>query len=549
MGVQRVATRRNAQTEIVIECLLELLAQRLHAGRLIDEWVIESQVHFESAWASDIWDHRLSVTRAGSGVTAEIWCQTTCYKGNVAGKPEPNKTYEVRETLVEAVSVRQRADQVDAIVRTVHITVGDKDYAYGWFVPAKMSTFDQSLYIAMPDGDIFAAIETAAGLSTAEFRIREALASAVAPGGSLAAAVAPVVDALYAWVAEQGMDSQRLADSQYSAVAAYVQSHAGEIADGVQRSLNGGLNIKGRYQGEQTGVEADDSHLLHHALDELHAGNPFLRAADHVLADWPGFGADVNSAVSDVDPLPAVVRKLWTRPMEQRLVLRRLLMRAGANEAIEYVQDVDVAGVSEHNLYGGDHSSTQVDAIADSVAQSLESRGIGSAAELRVWLTGARARGVLKESRRLEGQNGSQVKPALHYVEQALQEHGFAVGDVPKSLRLGFHATLAEGIAAVRPYANLVGITRPSGELAGILKAKFFREPEFPRRCKEEAYVAFTMRHRVDEQQIAPVFLPPLIMFIDMAEDLVPPPRALRRLQGFGWTVAFRIDQLIDAIG
>jgi len=38
-------------------------------------------------------------------------------------------------------------------------------------------------------------------------------------------------------------------------------------------------------------------------------------------------------------------------------------------------------------------------------------------------------------------------------------------------------------------------------------------------------------------------------MFVDMPENYTPPEYALRRLSGFGWTVAFSAEEIVSLIG
>ncbi|HHU1968775.1 TPA: hypothetical protein ACUA66_004395, partial [Escherichia coli] len=155
MGVQTLATIRNSNVELFIHFILLKFANNLKSKGDVISYKVEQQIKFYSDIANDIWDHKLTLL-TNDNKSIEFWGQTTCYKGNARGVPEPNKTYEVRETLVEGLCIRQYFDErpyVDS--RTIHFTVGDPRYTYKWFLDLKQSIFDKSIYIGEPNYDIF----------------------------------------------------------------------------------------------------------------------------------------------------------------------------------------------------------------------------------------------------------------------------------------------------------------------------------------------------------------------------------------------------------
>ena len=123
MTSQRTATKRNAQAEQVSHFILKYFAQNLLDSNLITEYSVGTQEQFNSEISRDRWDHTLKI-QLSEEKSVEIWGQTTCYKGHIDGATESNKTYEVRETLTEALSlVAAKSPEND--FRTIHITFGD----------------------------------------------------------------------------------------------------------------------------------------------------------------------------------------------------------------------------------------------------------------------------------------------------------------------------------------------------------------------------------------------------------------------------------------
>ena len=86
-GVQSYAAERNANAELYVEFLLDSYAKRLLQRGAIQSYEIQSQKLYQSDIASDIWDHFLTFYEIGQKKQIELWCQTTCYKGNLSGKP------------------------------------------------------------------------------------------------------------------------------------------------------------------------------------------------------------------------------------------------------------------------------------------------------------------------------------------------------------------------------------------------------------------------------------------------------------------------------
>lgn len=81
-----------------------------------------------------------------------------------------------------------------------------------------------------------------------------------------------------------------------------------------------------------------------------------------------------------------------------------------------------------------------------------------------------------------------------------------------------------------------------------LLKAKFFREQEFARRCKEEAFVGLTLNYSLHDNTFSKRYPFPLIMFIDMPHDCNPSEYSLNRLTSFGWSLSFTPQELLHKL-
>ncbi len=145
-SIQLHATLRNEYVEIFVDFAIRKALEMLKEKGVIKEVVLpERHKIFKAIDASDVFDHFFKI-KFSSGGEVEYWGQTTCYKGNDLGIPEANKTYEIRETLIEALTLRRHLLAEDKKFRTFHFTFGPSDYTYGWFAGAKENTFDWSFY-------------------------------------------------------------------------------------------------------------------------------------------------------------------------------------------------------------------------------------------------------------------------------------------------------------------------------------------------------------------------------------------------------------------
>ena len=546
MGVQSFATSRNAQVETFIEYLLEHYCEQLIAEGRINDYKIESQKHYVSDIASDVWDHFVSFYDNVFSNEVELWCQTTCYKGNKTGKPESNKTYEVRETLVEAISFRKYIRGNNGVVRTIHFTVGPKKYTYGWFAPAKEHTFDLSLYLDVEDGDIFEIISEAYEGVASEYQVKGNFTKAIKSATSLGDIISSACSRLSHWHVVESMPIQKFADRQYELVEAEFEDRRTEIEESITRSINAGIDIKKRCNDLVHGADEKDEFIIE-TVDLLLEKNPFIKNAKRAIADWRSFSHQIDKIAEESSELPDFIRNLWNSDKDLRLLVRRLLFRINASGAINYVQDVEIQGVTEHNLYKGDHTEVQVNLIIDHIMERLSCSTVDT---LRNDLISNKAKGILRSSIWFEARNGTDLRPSFDYIEIVLKSKGFNIRKASSltDKPVGYHAQLVNCDETVNPYTNLKVIVDSDGCLLAFLKGKYFRPQEFPRRCKEEAYVALTLKHHIVNGRFKERVLVPIIMFIDMPEDYTPPEYALKRLECFGWHSAFSVDDIVALV-
>ncbi len=340
------------------------------------------------------------------------------------------------------------------------------------------------------------------------------------------------------------MPQDDIANKQADLLTKLRQIQQGSANRALSSSRKGGVNIKGQVQGLLGGGETDDPVLVH-ARGKLKLGNPFLPAALEAELSWPVWSREHFAIPANCKDLPCYIRHLWTADGNNRLINRRLLLRIHTDEPIRYIQDTNIAGLTEHNLYNGVHSAAQVQAIVTRVTSSCEVSGITTPTDLYKQLASQRGLQLLRASRKAESVNGTNLKPSFFYLEEALAGEYNFVHFKQTSLPspTAYHAAFST--ARVGPYSNIkVAVSKKTHQPVAIFKAKFFRQQEFARRTKEEAYVGFTTKFALVDgafQERYPNI--PLVMFVDMAA-ITPPNYAVQRLATAGWEVFFSIDEI-----
>jgi len=338
------------------------------------------------------------------------------------------------------------------------------------------------------------------------------------------------------------MPKSRLADLQWQIVNQEYKNHAGKWPD---FSKLKGSDIKGRtnrFLFDADAVEPDT--LIPRAAAKILERKPFLSTALKAIADWPAFEASIQKIYETSDGVEDFTRKLWNAAAPLHLLTRRILLRIHTGDTIAYVQDRDIQGITEHNLYAGNHSEKQVQLICAKIVSDVAAGGITSAKILRDNIF-SQGKKIINQARWFEAKNGTELKPSFEYAEMALQAAGFDVLSLSaaKFKANGYHGEIAS--ENVRPYTNLKAVFNKNGKMLAVLKAKFFRIQEFPRRCKEEAFVGLTLKYKYNNGRFMLRNNIPVVMFVDMAEDCKPPEYAVKRLISFGWDVVFSTKELI----
>ncbi len=544
MSVQTFATERNSQVEFLVQFILEKFCEELVRKKLVREVQIVSQQHYSSPIASDVWDHFITAIQH-NGRQLELWCQTTCYKGNETGSPEANKTYEIRETLVEAISIREHVDVKNNVdVRTIHFTVGDRKYTYQWFLSLKAASFDHSSYIWKKGTDLFQLLSTKLNGLVSENDKRKKLQASFDADDNLGKIVKSAQADLLSWFVDAGMPESNLAELQ----GQLVKNELKKTKDALPNlSKIVGSDIKGRANNLLFGADLGGDPLLVKTVTKILDKKPFLANAINVLSDWDAFRRKISLISDGSKSLGEYLPSLWAASHPLFLMTRRILLRIHSEEGVSYIQDRNIAGISEHNLYNAPHSVLQTRLICEQIEKDLLLSGINTPAKLTSEIF-RRGKHIINEARWFEAKNGTTLKPSFEYVELALISAGYDVVSATKAKCnvVGYHAQISS--ENVKPYVNQKFVLDKNGNPLCLLKAKFFREQEFPRRCKEEAFVGLSLKYGFDGKAFYRKIPYPLVMFVDMAKDCTPPEYAVRRLMAFGWDIAFSIDDLLKML-
>lgn len=546
MTAQKTAIKRNALAEILIDFCLQKFSEKLYEDKIACTMpVVERQKTFTRNDCSEVYDHYISFScRIKDQVLPfEIWGQTTCYKGNDTGAPESNKTYEIRETITEALSLRKWLIKENKNFRTIHITLGPSNYTYGWFKTAKASAFDCSLYPAIEGLDIFEKLSIIGADKEFEFEIYEDLENAFQNQTLLGLFVKQLVSELIDWFNSE-CSCSLLANKQVELLMQHEQ--VSDATKYVDSSKNSGADIKGKVAEFLEGGDDIDPFLVN-TLKRVNVSNPFLPVAAEAIANWDKWVED-NIACSTVTQLAPYLSYLWGKQDKSRLIIRRLLMRLYTTASINYVQDVNIPGITEHNLYNGLHKSEQIEQMVAYLLPRYEENGVKTSIQLFNLFKSDRARYLINAARKFEKINGTSIKPSFIYIEEALLKDfllvPFSKTDLPAPI--AYYFSFAND--TVKPYDNLkVVISKKTNKPIAIIKAKFFRKPEFPRRVKEEAYLGLTLMYNYDlenDRFYKKYGNLPLLMFVDMQKNYTPPEFSIRRLLNYGWLPFFNISDL-----
>lgn len=542
MTSQRTATKRNAQAEQVSHFILKYFAQNLLDSNLITEYSVSTQEQFNSEVSRDRWDHTLNIQLSEEN-SVEIWGQTTCYKGHIDGATESNKTYEVRETLTEALClVAAKSPEND--FRTIHITFGDPDYVYSWFRPMKENTFDFSLYLDDPS-DIFNLIDESIGTYKTESQIYKKLESEIEKSSKLGRILTRNIAELKDWHSKANLKRSDLSMAQGALVKAGIPEE--KTFKALMAHATGDNIKKKAVDTILSSSQHSDDALVQEVVTDLLDRKPFLKSANSQTIEWDSFVEVIRSLwkpqASEIENLVS----LWN-PSNQSVLesIRRILLRIHSEETTDYVQDLGIAGITEHNLYGGKHSPQQAEQIARIIIGNLVGND-NNPAEI-VSLISKKGKAILRNQIYFEAKNGTSSTSSFDFIQKAVTNSGFKiVNSAQAGIELiGYHSEITG--SNVRPYTNFKIVKDKTGKTLCILKGKFFSVKEFDRRCKEEGFVGLSLQYRWDGKNFVKRFPIPIVICIDMESDFTPPDFAVRKLVAMGWSVAFGPDHLIQIL-
>ena len=545
MDTQKLASQRNTRAELVTEFILAQAMETLLLSGTIDGVVnSESQKLYESGICRDVWDHYLCVSLPGSPETIEIWAQTTCYKGHGGGQTEPNKTYEVRETLTEAISLRATWPSGRCKPRLLHVTYGDPDYTYPWFRPAKASVFDLSVFVNLPGKDVYDAIADVAKVSATQGDFLRNLSQVRADPTNppLGKALVDAIQAVVNWC-DAGYPTQKMGERQAELIS---PPSVDALRSLMTRATGSGLKQKA-LKGISDPASVSDP-VLESSIKAVLQKKPFLEHARDQLTHWSAFMTEVRSCVGTTKDMNRALTALWMhRDDAVRSSLRRILLRVHTSQGVDYAADFGVHGVSEHNLYGGTPSQVQLDSLMAELERRLSAGGISDPQGL-VAAIDKRGAGVLAQLLAYETKNGTVNRFSFEYVTAFLEAYGYQVLSPKEAgiLLVGYHAELTG--KRVGAYTNFVVVRTRQGKALAILKTKAFSEAEFDRRCKEEGYVGLTLSHQLRSGTFTARQGLSLVMCIDMPSGFSPPPYSVAKLEAMGWSVAFGPHDLMSLL-
>jgi hypothetical protein len=545
MGVQRTATKRNRSAEKVSHYILSSAIQVLEGeGSVQSGWDLHQQYLFESALTRDRWDHQVDLKLFGPDQFLQLWGQTTCYKGHDNGATEANKTYEIRETLTEALCLRACVPDSQSLF-LVHITFGNPDYVYSWFRPMKESVFDISIYVHDGGVDVFELIDEALRGARTEIQERACLDSQIASGTPLGELINSAISQVVRGLREPGKHRSALGPLQASIISANLKrARSVEPLGAIS-----GQNIKKSvvdYILSESGTAFNQNVV--DAAEEILGRKPFLRTVKAQLRDWSSFLTALRNLCSKAHDLHDQLALLWAADDPAiRESARRILVRLHSTGDIEYAQDFGIAGMTEHNLYSGKHTQVQMDQLVRTLEERFRNAGINhSNIYSKIDHEGKK---ILRSQLYFEARNGTTSKSSFELVLQDLRLDGFEITSPREAgiKLIGYHAEISGEL--VRPYTNFKIISdRRVGPLC-VLKAKFFSAAEFDRRCKEEGFVGLSLKNRWTGEGFSSRFNLPLIMCVDMPENFAPPAFSVLKMRAMGWDVVFGVEELKDRLG
>jgi hypothetical protein len=495
--------------------------------------------------------------------------QTTCYKERGVSGGEPNKTYEMRETLMEFLLVHVNlmfgeCDLKTQNIRFFHVMFGDPSYSYSYFHRIRSKCYDLNVVFHPPEGveRLYTALESVlperllGDQTCALAALDEAIKSKKAP--IVNQAVSTIKDS-FAKYFEADFPQSYEGRIQAEAIRNLAEERNSKALT-VSENLVAGIGIKQLYLEAARGAVESKGSDIKKVVDVVFEKRKFLPEAKKALGDeprhWAKYVVEVMkiSGVNDRDSLKRALRNLWdTNDVGRRELVRRVLIKlpgAVSGRGTAYPQDIPIKGVTEHNLYGKVFDEHTTDKLIEYLLAKFKDAKVKSCQDLRTALQSF-GRPLVKSSFDYDVENGTVIRPVQYYVIQRLAENGYSIGkqkEILGSTIKGYHEKLFD--IDIGPFNSIEVISDEEKQPVTLFKAKYFRSQEFDRRVKEEGFISFTSAFEVTRQSDKLVLRRrsqlPFVMFIDMDRGWTPEPEPIKQLIRMGWDVFFRINDLLD---
>lgn len=491
--------------------------------------------------------------------------QTTCYKEKGTDGGEPNKTYEMRETLMEYLLaylnlLEQYSGITPDLIRLFHVIIGDPDYSYSYFHIIRSKTYDLNIVVNLASGseDLYDSLEKALPEETLRDSksISQSLERALKESASIATAIKTIAEELSSFEKHE-FPSSLVGKTQRDALIRLVTSRKA-LFHMHKRSYKGAA-IKREYLAAAKGNASECSPEIRAVVQKIFLLRPFLPEAKVALsggsAGWKNY-VDSHLMIPDFNiPLKQTLIGLWNiDPNGVREVVRRVIVKLPgevSQEGTLYPQDIPVRGVNEHNLYGNTFPYSITEEIIDFLLKGYHEVNVASTEKFYSEFV-ARGRGIVKTGFDYDIQNGTVIKPSLYYLQNELKKHGYQIQKPMEVLReriTGYIGKLFEVNGGA--FNSFSVICSKKGIALALFKSKYFRPQEFDRRVKEEGFVSFTSMFQVRENDGKTILEPhlpnlPRVLFIDTDDDWEPNKNAVEQLFLLGWDVFFNIKEMME---
>lgn len=495
--------------------------------------------------------------------------QTTCYKERGVDGGEPNKTYEMRETLMEYLLVHvnllfgESEINIDN-TRFFHIIFGDPSYSYSYFHKIRSKCYDLNIVIYPSQGieELYNSLEQILpedilyDQSYALTKIKSIYISKKIP--IINETILNIVTKFNEYL-EIGYPRSITAQIQEKAICDLAKER-NPTAIKTVKNLQPGMGIKKLYLKAAKGDINSYGDGIRRVVEYIFSARPFLPEAKKALEKGKvGWREYIDSLLVysniDVDtPIFNVLYNLWNieNAMKRELIRRIIIKLPGivTGRGIAYPQDIPVRGVTEHNLYKKIFNNNKTKELIDYLLNIYISADIISTRMLIQNIKNY-GRPIIKKGFDYDVKNGTVIKPVRHYVVQALKKEGYKIRKQKEALGStikGYHGELFD--VNIRSFTSIEIICTEKGLPIAMLKAKYFRPQEFDRRVKEEGFTSFTSSFNVVKEKDEIILRRkleklPRIMFIDTEPNWTPDPEPVKQLIRMGWDVFFKISDLI----